>query len=131
MIKNIVLFILMFGIASCLKKDDGYKPTYGLDYTSTFAINNYLVNNNDYKSIFNGYTFQFSTQGKLVANKNGGTVDQADYRQDLDSVIVARFMNTDLMNLNRRWYNVKFTTHTLDLDFKDGVDDYHIQWLKQ
>jgi hypothetical protein len=131
MIKQFLLgMVFMASISSCVKPEDGYPTTTNLDYVSSYKVNSYKVNGNDFKSKFDGYQFKFTQANTIVATSSTAPIKEAEYRTSLDSFIVIKFTGNDFQELNKPWVGLSLTTHTMDMNFKDGPDNYAIQFSR-
>jgi hypothetical protein len=131
MIKQFLLSIICLAtVGSCVKPEDGYPTTNNIDYVSSYKVNSYTVNGNDFKGKFDGYQFKFTQANTIVATSSTAPIKEAEYRTSLDSFIVIKFTGSNFQELNKPWIGLSLTTHTMDMNYKDGADNYAIQFSR-
>jgi hypothetical protein len=99
-----ILGVLLLSAAffACTKPEDGFPNTGIINTVNKFTVTNYAVNSSENKSLFAGWQFQFGSNLRLQASKNG-QVFQAEWRQFGDSLVIYNFADAPLTLLNKSW----------------------------
>jgi hypothetical protein len=121
-IKAILALALgIFSIASCGKKEDGYVNTGVVNTIGNFTITNFRTNGAEKQDIFSGYRFQFGSNLRLQAVKNG-LVSQAEWRKQGDSIAIYNFADYPLSLLNTKWGAKLINEFVIQTSRTDGLN---------
>lgn len=69
-----------------------------------WKVNQYINNNLDETNVFAGYTFQFNSNGTLIARNNVGVVNGRWFEDKIMKQVTIQFVsNNDLEKINDSW----------------------------
>jgi hypothetical protein len=127
MMKNLgTKSILAFAIAvlcftACGKKEDGYVNTGVINTIGNFTITNFRTNGAEKQDLFTGYRFQFGSNLRLLAIKNG-LVLQGEWRKQGDSISITNFVDYPLTLLNTKWQGKLINEYVIQTLRTDGLN---------
>ena len=131
--KLILVTIISILIFSCKRENN--IPVAGTITSGTWSISKYIDSGSDETNHFTGYTFNFNSDGSLVALTNGNGVvgNWSEYNDDDHTELNILFSQDPLVELNDDWH-VKSKSDTKieleDISGGNGEIDY-LTFIKQ
>jgi hypothetical protein len=141
--KNLFSFLgitTVFFITSCTRQvntpsgNNNGNNSNSTIVTGNFTITKFTDNNSaeDKSADFDGYTFQFTEQGKIMATRNGstdeGTYTEKPSHEGEGAKLVISFSSQALSRLNKSWLIVTITDSEIDLKDDDAASNETLQF---
>jgi hypothetical protein len=125
--KKILILLTSVILTSCQKEDDQIQKTL---INGTWEITNYIDSGSDETYYFTGYTFNFNSDGGLVAtvNSNGVVGNWSQSDDDSSDKLNIIFDQAPLNELNDDWDIIVISGSTIEL--KDISSDGETDFLK-
>jgi L-rhamnose mutarotase len=98
----VVAIAALVFVTACTKREDGWPNTGVINTIPQFGITNYRVNNAENKQLFDGWQFQFASNLRMQASKNGQVL-QGEWRKFGDTLKIYSFAEYPLTLLNGSW----------------------------
>jgi hypothetical protein len=135
--KTTLLVFMIFGLLACTDDSENTGPQYGVNEITDIVVNgqwrvSYFVDSNQDKTgNFNGFTFQFTSDGSLAASSDAISYsgswmvakdDSGEDVNDLDNVDfnVLFATPTAFVDLNEDWEIVTLTESRIELAHVSG-----------
>jgi hypothetical protein len=121
--KYILLFSLFcITFASCHKYSSAPVSANVLDTSKPYTVTTYINNGVDYTASFTSYSFQFGTDGQVVANKNG-ILNQGFWTLGDQTLLFRSFANNPFTAFNQSWVVKQLGLGQIKLSSTSGLDE--------
>ncbi len=117
--KKLILLSLIIFLFSC--KRENTNSISGEIINGTWAVSKYIDSGSDETSDFYGYTFNFNSDGSIVAINNSTTIGSwSEYNDDDHTELNILFSQSPLDELNDDWHVISSDNSKIELEDVSG-----------